>query len=405
MYIERTMSPVIKDISRSFPVLLLTGPRQVGKTTLLREIAEPGRTYVSLDDLGARHLAKTDPPLFLQTYKPPVLIDEAQYAPELFPAIKIYADKHRQDGLVWLTGSQKFRLMEGIQESLAGRVAIINMLGFSYREIRSRPFEGAPFLPSPDWAGKKTDTPLELEDLYRLIWNGSFPKLAAPSGRRRKYFFDSYVQTYIERDVRDFYEVRNDLKFFNFLRSTAARTGTLLNYQNLAGEADVNVRTAQLWLSALERSGLVKLLEPYYPNIVKRMVRTPKMYFLDTGLCSWLCGWDSPQTLERGAMSGAILETWVFAEILKSYWHNGEDPFIYFYRDHDQREIDFIIDRNGMLYPIEVKKTAQPGAGDLRNFKALAGMGKPPGPGALICLHPGYLPLNRDVVSVPVWDI
>jgi predicted AAA+ superfamily ATPase len=295
--------------------------------------------------------------------------------------------------------------MEGIQESLAGRVAIINMLGFSYREIRGRPFGSVPFLPSPDWLGKKTDTGLDLDGLYRLIWNGSFPKLAAAGGRRRKYFYDSYVQTYIERDVRDYYDVRNDLKFFNFLRSTAARTGTLLNYQNLAREADVNVRTAQLWLSVLMRSGLVTLLEPYYPNIIKRVVKTPKLYFLDTGLCSWLCGWDSPQTLERGAMSGAILETWVFTEILKSYWHNGEDPFIYFYRDHDQREIDFVIDRNGLLYPIEVKKTALPGGGDLRNFKALSGLGKAVGPGALICLHPEYLPLNREVISVPVWDI
>jgi predicted AAA+ superfamily ATPase len=403
---KRTLVPVIKEISKDFPVLLLTGPRQVGKTYLLKNMLEPGRRYVSLDDMDARRLAKTDPALFMQTYKPPVMIDEVQYAPELFTQIKIYVDSHKKAGQVWLTGSQKFRLMEGIQESLAGRVAIIDMLGLSRREILNRPGTSLPFLPSKDWIGKTSpENNLTVLDVYRLIWEGSFPKLLSAGGRSRKIFYRSYVQTYIERDVKDFYNIRDELQFYRFLRAAAARTGNLLNYNDLARDVNIDIRTAKLWLSILRRSGLVVLLEPYFTNITKRMVKTPKLYFLDTGLCAYLTEWDSPQTLEAGAMSGAILETWVFSEILKSYWHNGDEPLIYFYRDHDQQEIDFIIERNGRLFPVEVKKTAAPSKADLKNFDALKKTGKPVGNGAVLCFYPGYMPINRETTALPVWEI
>jgi predicted AAA+ superfamily ATPase len=405
---ERSLSPVIEQTSETFPCLFLTGPRQVGKTWLLEHSAEPGRKYVSLDDLEDRGLAKNDPRRFVQKYEPPVIIDEVQYAPELFTYIKIYVDTHKKNGLFWLTGSQKFRLMLGIQESLAGRAAIIDLLGLSYKEKTGRAKEQIPFLPDPDRAfiqNKKEEKPLSLFDVYQHIWEGSFPRLNADKKIDRNRFYSSYIQTYIERDVKDFYGLKDEIKFYNFLRLSAARTGTLLNYNSLANDAAIDVKTVKLWLAILERTGIVKRLEPYYVNISKRMVNTPKLYFLDTGLCSYLAGYETPEILERGMLSGAILETYVFSEILKSYWHNGREIFIYFYRDHDKREIDFVLERNGCLYPTDAKKTERPGKADFRNFKALEQLDKGAGPGALICLYPNIMPVGGEVLSIPVWEI
>jgi len=399
------MGPTIKRISKGFPVLLLTGMRQIGKTYLLDNIKEPRRRYVSLDFPDERDLAKNHPDLFLQRYKPPLLIDEAQYAPELFTYIKIYVDTHKQNGLFWLTGSQKFNLMQGIQESLAGRVAILDMLGFSWREITGQP-ESRPFLPS-----KITKQPspeksnMKLLDLYKVIWGGAFPRLVVHDSKNREVFYRSYLQTYIERDIKDYQDIDDNIRFFKFIRATAVRTGNLINYADLARDADIDVRTAKKWLAALERSCLVKLLYPYHVNVTKRLVKTPKLYFMDTGLCAFLGGFDTPKSLEAGYLSGAILETWAFIEIMKSYWHNGEDPLIYFYRDADQREIDFVIERNMTLYPIEVKKTSAPTAESAKQFVHLQKLKKPVGMGAVLCLRPSPLPLNKDAVALPVWDV
>jgi predicted AAA+ superfamily ATPase len=331
------------------------------------------------------------------------LIDEVQYAPELFTYIKIYVDTHRQNGLFWLTGSQKFSLMKGIQESLAGRVAILDMLGLSYREIVKRP-ESRPFLPS--MKEHYSDLrPLKLLDLYRIIWNGSFPRLVVQRGENREIFFRSYLQTYIERDVKDYQGLNENIKFFKFIRAAAVRTGNLLNYADLARDADIDVRTAKTWLSTLECSGLVKLLYPYYANVTKRLIKTPKLYFMDTGLCAFLGSFDTPESLEAGSLNGAILETWAFSEILKSYWHNGKDPSIYFYRDADQREIDFVIERNMTLYPIEVKKTSAPCADSAKHFSLLEKLKKPVGTGAVLCLRPPALPLNDKAIALPIWGI
>ena len=405
MDINRTIAPVIKRVSRGFPILLLTGMRQIGKTYLLEKIREPGREYVSLDFSDNRELAKNHPDLFLQRYKPPVLIDEAQYAPELFNYIKIYADTHRQDGLFWLTGSQKFNLMQGIQESLAGRVAILDMLGLSYREIIGQP-KSKPFLPS-----KKINQPspamknLKLLDLYKIIWRGSYPRLVVHNGKNREIFYRSYLQTYIERDIRDNQGINDSIRFYKFIRAAAVRTGNLLNYADLARDTDIDVRTAKTWLAALERSGLIKLLYPYYVNVTKRLIKTPKLYFMDTGLCAFLCGMDTPKSLEAGYLSGSILETWAFIEIIKSYWHNGEDPSIYFYRDADQREIDFVIERNMTLYPIEIKKTSAPTAESAKHFALLEKLKKTVGAGAVLCLRSSPLPLSKNAVALPIWEI
>jgi predicted AAA+ superfamily ATPase len=405
---ERTLLPVIQQTSETFPALLLSGPRQVGKTWLLEHAAEPKRKYVSLDDLDARELAKNDPRSFIQKYEPPLIIDEIQYAPGLFTYIKIYADSHKKNGLFWLTGSQKFRLMQGIQESLAGRVAIIDLLGLSYKEKTGKAYEQVPFIPDMGLAftqNKKKKKALKLFDVYEHIWRGSFPRLYADKKLDRERFYSSYIQTYIERDVKDFHGLSDEIKFYNFLRMTAARTGTLLNYNSLANDAGIDVKTVKLWLSILERSGIIKRLEPYYVNVSKRMVNTPKFYFLDTGLCSYLAGYETPKILESGMLNGAIFETYVFSEILKSYWHRGREPFIYFYRDHDQKEIDFVLERNGRLFPMDAKKTSRPGTADFKNFKVLDKLDKPAATGALVCLYPEILPMDKNVLSVPIWEI
>ena len=404
----RTIQPVIEKTSKAFPVLFLTGMRQIGKNWVMERLEGNIRRYVSLDDLKARALAKSDPQRFIDENPPPVIIDEVQYAPELFTYIKIYADKNKKDGLFWLTGSQKYRLIKGIQESLAGRVAILNMLGFSYKEIIGKPAASTPFLPSLDLIRKApAGKPLSPPELYEVIWQGSFPRLITNknASRARKLFFDSYIQTYIERDVKDFYNIKNELDFYNFLVAVSARTAQLLNYSDLARDVHIDIRTAKLWLEILERSGVIQLLYPYSSNLAKRVIKTPKLYFLDTGLASYLCSWDTSDSLRNGAQSGAMFETYAFSEILKSYWHNGDIPNIYYYRDADQKEIDFVMERNMTLYPIEVKKTANPDVSDCRVFKNLSVFKKPIGTGAVICLYEKTTSIAKDAISVPVWEI
>jgi len=406
--LERTIQPAIEKVSRAFPVLLLTGMRQIGKSWVMEHLGGKNRRYVTLDDLKARDLAKTDPRRFIDENPPPVIIDEAQYAPELFTYIKIYVDKKKKDGLFLLTGSQKYSLIKGIQESLAGRVAILNMLGFSYKETIGKPKDSKPFLPSLKLAGKApTGRPLTSQEVYKKIWQGSFPRIVTNKNAlaARKLFYDSYIQTYIERDVKDFYNIENELNFYRFLVAVAARTGQLLNYSDLARDVNIDLRTAKLWLEVLERSCLVQLLYPYSSNVAKRSIKTPKLYFLDTGLASYLCSWDTADALRNGAQSGAMLETYVFAEILKSYWHNADNPNIYFYRDTDQKEVDFIIERNMTLYPIEVKKTTNPDEADCRVFKTLSVFKKPIGTGAVVCLYQKTTSIARNLISVPVWEI
>ena len=399
--IKRNLEKSIIELSKHFPVIMLTGPRQVGKTTLLEKISK-NREYITLDDLEQRRLAKQDPALFLQIHKPPLFIDEIQYAPELFSYIKMYVDKNKTNGDFWITGSQKFHLMKNITETLAGRVAIIDLLGISQAEELGR--KAIPFLPDKDWIEqtlKNKSKNQDITDIYAKIFRGNYPKLVADKDMPRDIFYSSYVQTYIERDVKDFVKIGDELKFLTFLKTIAARSGQLINYADIANNVDVDVKTIQSWTSILETSGIIKMLYPYYNNLTKRAIKTPKMYFLDTGLCSYLCGWDSPTTLMNGTMSGNILETFAFAEILKSYWNNAKQLNIYFYRDTDQKEIDFVIEANETLYPIEVKKTANP-TGVKLWFNVLKNTGKQVGNGAIVCLYNSILPIKEDIYSIPV---
>jgi predicted AAA+ superfamily ATPase len=403
-YYPRSLGSRWLEASEQFPVLLLTGPRQVGKTTLLQHTCPADRRYVTLDDPTARSLAVEDPALFCQRYEPPVLIDEIQYAPQLLPHIKMIADEQRQPGLFWLTGSQQFAMMRGVSETLAGRVAILNLLGFSTRERLQRELGVSPFLPTAEHIKEREPSAahLPLNELYRIIWTGSFPGLVAGPVRDRDLFFSSYVQTYLQRDVRDLAQVGNEASFVRFVKACAARTAQLLNYAELARDADVAVNTAKQWLSILEATFQIAMLRPYHSNITKRLVKSPKLYFLDTGLCAYLAEWTSPETLETGAMSGAILETYVFGELLKSWWHQGREPRVYYYRDRDRREIDFVFVQDNKAHAVEVKKTGSPNAGDARTFAALADTGLERGEGAVVCLHDEAVPLTRDVWAVPV---
>ena len=405
---QRTLSQTIRTVSESFPVLMLTGPRQVGKTTLLEMCSQGQRGYVTLDDLDARSLAQRDPALFLQTWRTPLIIDEIQYAPQLFSAIKIIVDRDKRNGLFWLTGSQKFHLMRGITESLAGRVAIVDLLGLSQAEIDGRGASSRPFLPTPDWIAQARQVARELAqsrqlmDVYRQIWLGSYPRLVEQGPTARDVFYRSYIQTYIQRDVQDVLKVSDQTTFNRFLGAVAARTGQLLNYASLARDVEVDNKTIKSWLSILETSGLVYLLAPYHRNLTKRLVKAPKLYFLDTGLAAYLTKWPDAASLEAGSMSGAILETWLVGEILKSYWHNGQEANFFFYRDTDQQEVDLLIEAGDTLYPVEFKKTASPSQNARRQFNVLEKLGKTIGHGAVVCFVEHDTPLSQQVSAIPV---
>lgn len=400
----RTLEPFALAAGRQFPVLLVTGARQVGKTTFLRHLSDKKRIYVTLDDPLLLNLAKTDPALFLERFSGPLLIDEIQYAPELLPYIKMAADTSKKPNQFWLTGSQQFHLMKGVSESLAGRAAVLQLLGFSRRELLSSGVHDRPFLPGAKPAVMLADK-LSLKQLYRLIWRGSFPGLVLNKKMDWQLFYSSYVQTYLQRDIRDLARVGDELAFLRFLRAVAARTGQLLNFAELAKDSSIAPNTAKNWFSILQASGIAYLLEPYHSNVSKRFIKAPKMYMLDTGLCAYLTQWSSPATLEAGAMSGAILETWVIGELLKGYWHNGRQAPFYYYRDKDQKEIDLLIIQDKIVYPLEIKKTASPSMHDVRHFQVLDRLRMSIGPAAVICLTSEFLPLTPTAQAIPVWAI
>lgn len=407
-YITRHMEKVILDCSKAFSALLITGPRQAGKTTVLKMLAERegiGRGYVSLDDLNMRDMAKNDPQLFLQLHRPPVIIDEVQYAPELFTYIKIHVDKHHTPGAFWLTGSQIYRLMRGVQESLAGRVALLHLSPLSQREITG----ALPRVFSVDFEAllseSKAVAPVSIPDMFERIWNGCMPGLISGQRSERDIFYSSYISTYIERDVRELSGTIDALKFNRFVTAVAARCSQLINYTALAEDADIDIQTAKSWLNILETLGIVFLLHPYSNNVLKRTIRTPKLYFYDTGLVCYLTRWSSAEVAEKGAMSGALLENFTISEIAKSYQNAGRSPYLYFYRDRDAKEIDVVLEENGKLYPLEIKKTAAP---DRRITNTFAVVNRSPlerGTGAVLCLAQEFSAFDRDDLIIPIWMI
>lgn len=405
-YIARNLEKVVLEVTKEYPVVLVTGPRQVGKTTMLQKLMEgTDRNYVSLDDLNERNLAKTDPEMFLQLHKPPILIDEVQYAPELFVYIKIHVDKYHNAGDFWLTGSQVFKRMSGIQESLAGRVAVLSLTSLSQAEICGG--EMQPFTLDIEKlsARRKERTAADTGVIFDWIFRGSMPAIVSEKNSNSQIFYSSYLTTYIERDVRELSDAIDSLKFLHFITAVAARCGQILNIAEIARDADINQKQAKSWLGVLETLGLIFYLHPYSNNMLKRLVKTPKLYFYDTGLVCYLTKWSSAETLQSGAMNGAILENYVVAEIRKTYLNCGKDPYMYYYRDKDAREIDIILEHDGVLNPIEIKKSANPGSELIKVFKLLDKSSAKRSKGAVVCMKPELSAIDRENYIIPVWMI
>ena len=406
MYITRHMEKPVMELNEQYPVLLLTGPRQVGKTTMLEHLIEvegKGRKKVSLDDLTLRELAKTDPKMFFQLYQPPLLIDEVQYAPELFPYIKIMVDERHQPGDFWLTGSQLFKMMEGVQESLAGRVALLHLSPLSQSEIMKRPPEPPFSLELPLLSERQNGRQmLNTPKVFQRIHQGGMPALVTGTYSNASIFYSSYIDTYMERDVRRLSNDIDSLKFLRFLRSVAARTSQQVNYKGIADDAEIDQTTAKNWLHVLEALGIIFLLEPYSNNVLKRTVSTPKLYFYDSGIVCYLTRWSSPETAMEGAMSGALLENYTVAEIIKTYQNAGQEPFLYYYRDKDAREIDLILERDGKLFPIEIKKMASPPKKLTKVFDLIDKSPLQRGTGAILCMADQLVAFDQNNLIVPI---
>lgn len=405
-YIARSLETVIGEAAKEYPIVLVTGPRQVGKTTMLQKMMEgTDRGYVSLDDLNERNLAKSDPQLFLELHKPPVLIDEVQYAPEIFTYIKIHVDSHHEAGAFWLTGSQELKLMKGVQESLAGRVAVLSMTTLSQAEISG--VQASPLCVAlPELQTRAKDRKkMDAGEVFERIFRGSMPGVVSGQITNSKIFYSSYLSTYIERDVKELSDAIDSLKFFRFITAVAARCSQMLNISDIAQDADINQKQAKDWIHILETLGIIFYLHPYSNNLLKRLVKTPKLYFYDTGLVCYLTKWTSAAVLESGAMNGAILENYVVSEIAKTYLNSGLEPAMYYYRDKDSKEIDVVLEQNGELNPIEIKKTSNPGTELTRVFSLLDKASVPRGKGAIICMKPSVGAIDRDNYIIPIWAI
>ncbi len=403
-YINRTMEKQIINASKSYPVIMVCGQRQVGKSTMLNHIKESNRKYVSLDDRNARRLAHEDPDLFFETYGYPLIIDEFQKEPAILEKIKDIVDKlsyegKDNNGLFWLTGSQKFKMMKNITESLAGRVAIFELSGLSQSEIDGK--EGILFNPDIDYLKEKEFTPYDLNELYKRIFNGGMPKILTTEIDRDKYYSD-YINTYLERDIHQLEQVGKLNEFYDFLVYMAARTSQELHYDEIAKSIGISAPTAKAWVTILERSGIIFILHPYYTNITDRLVKIPKVYFMDTGLAAYLCRWPNAETLANGNMDGAFLETYVVTEIVKTYYNSGKPVNnLYYYRDIDKKEIDLIIVDAMNIYPIEIKKSKSLNHPD-KNFTVLKKFGLNIRPGLIFCLTEELIPYNRNCWYCPI---
>ena len=404
MYINRAIEKRVLDASGQFRALIVTGPRQVGKTTLLKHLAGEEREYVSLDDPLERDMAVNEPVLFMERHSPPVIIDEIQYAPNILPYIKMHVDTYQKKGDFWLTGSQKFHMMKDVSESLAGRIAVIEMYGLSQSEIEGKKSEAFVCDHIMMQERYKTREPQNLEHIYERIFKGSLPEAYTGSFNRDE-FYSGYVNTYLERDIRSLSQIADELDFLRFMTACAARTSDMVNYADLAKDVGISAPTAKKWLSVLVSSGIVTLIQPYFNNALKRAIKSPNMYFMDTGLAVYLTRWDGPRTLEVSAMSGKIFETYVVSEILKSYHNAGKQPPVYYYRDTDGKEIDLVLEYNGTVYPIEIKKTGNPGKDTIKNFDVLQNSGKLMGEGAVVCLYGKVMPIDRNNWIIPAWLI
>ena len=387
-----------------FGAVLVAGPRQVGKTTMLKTLTQ-NIGYVTLDDIIVRTAAREQSSTFFKDNPPPVFVDEIQKAPELFEQVKMYIDRDRKKGQFYMCGSQQFAMMKGVSESLSGRIGLLTLLGYSLREIYDIDFN-MPFIPTEEYftARKSCLKNVDYDDVWKIIWRGSMPELFENSDYDWQMFYGAYLRTYIERDVKDLTEIGDTVKFSKFMIAVAAMTGNILNKASLARDVGISEPTAERWLSILVASNIVFLLQPYANNITKRAIKTPKAYFLDTGLAAYLTKWNTSDVLKNGAMAGAFFESFVVSEIIKSHYNKGIlEPPIYFYRDKEMNEIDLLIENAGTLHPIEIKKHADPAKKDMEAFAVLDKIGGVKrGAGGVICLYDNLVTLNGNDRCIPI---
>ena len=403
-YIQRSLERKFLKMSSAFKAVMVTGARQVGKSTMLKHLAQDtGRVYVSMDDADVRELANRDPKLFFQMYQPPLLIDEVQKAPALFEQIKILCDESDERGRFWLTGSQSKKLMKQAGDSLAGRIGILKMYSLSEKELEGRPNDIPEDYSLSSLIQRSRSHPENnILDVYTRIWEGGMPDMISMDAELRREYWNSYIDAYLMRDAVDDNGIQDTEGFRRLLRACAAFSGELVNYNDLGNAAGVSGATAKEWVKVLQTMGIIFLLEPYFNNELKRMIKTPKLYFCDTGLCAFLSSWTSRDTLMNGAASGYYLENYVAAEMLRNSSYGEKKVNLNFYRDTNQKEIDLVMEMDGQLHPFEIKRAASPDKKAVRAFPLLEKSGKVTGAGGIICMTAKPFPIDEKNSMIPV---
>lgn len=406
-YIERGLEQKFLRMSSFFKAVLVTGARQVGKTTMLKHLAQgQNRTYVTLDNLMVRDLAKSDPVLFFQTYKPPIIIDEVQYAPELFLQIKIMCDESEETGQFWLTGSQQFSMIKNVQETLAGRLGILEMYSLSAREAtESIIYDDMDFSLSGLLARQERSVPQPITEIFHTIWRGGMPQVINADAEQRRVYYDSYIDTYLMRDVVELGGITDTIRFRKFLTACASLVSEQLVYKTLAEGADISQPTAKEWLRLLEGLGVIYLLQPYYNNKLKRLTKTPKLFFVDTGLCAHLSMWPTPETLMNGAASGHFFKNYIVIEMMKNFTFTKTNASMTYYRDANAKEIDIFVEVGDQIHPLEIKKSANPKKQEVKKFEVLDKTTIPRGAGGIICMCEKVVPIDEKNSFIPCFLI
>lgn len=403
IYIERALERKFLRMNSFFKAILVTGARQVGKTTMLKHLAEgQNRTYISMDNTMARTLAQTDPVLFFQTYKPPIIIDEIQKAPELFEQIKIMCDETEERGLFWLTGSQQYKMMKNIRDTLAGRIGILELYSFSKNEVDKEVFTNKlDFSLSCLLERQKVAKKNDIVDVFEHIWRGGMPDALRADNEQRQEYFNSYIETYLMRDVAEEGGITDSIRFRRFLNACAALTAEQVNYKTLAESAEISQPTAKEWLRILQGLGIVYLLPPFANNELKRLTKTPKLYFCDTGLCAYLSMWLTRDTLMQGAASGHYFENYVVIELLKNFSYSADKANLTYYRDSNAKEIDVLVEENGLVHPLEIKKSANPDRREIKKYEVLDKTTLKRGSGGIVCMCEEVIPIDKTNCFIP----
>ena len=402
-YIKRALERKFLHMSSFFKAVLVTGARQVGKTTMLKHLAQgQNRTYVTMDNTMARILAQTDPVLFFQTYKPPIIIDEIQKAPELFEQIKIMCDETEERGLFWLTGSRQYGMMKNVRDTLSGRIGILELYSLSADEAAGevctdRLDFSLDCLRERQKAAEKND----IVRVFEYIWRGGMPEILRADAEQRQEYFNSYIETYLMRDVAEEGGITDTVRFRKFLNACAALTAEQVNYKTLADAAEISQPTAKEWLRLLQGLGIVYLLQPFSNNELKRLTKTPKLYFCDTGLCAYLSMWLTRDTLMNGAASGHYFENYVVMELLKNYSYSRDKANLTYYRDSNAKEIDVIVEENGRVHPLEIKKSANPDRREVRKYELLDKTAFERGSGGIVCMCEAVMPIDEKNCFIP----